>query len=831
MTPAAAKRLRLLASALSVLVIVALAAAGWFYAKMRASLPVLDGRVSVTGLVAPVTVARDALGVPTIRAENRTDVARALGWLHAQDRFFQMDLLRRRGGGALAELFGKVALPTDRATRVHGFRAIAQKILAQSSPADRALLDAYTAGVNAGLAALREKPFEYLVLRASPQPWQAEDSILAVYAMWLDLQDSTGRYERTLMTLRDQFGDDSLAFFAPVLTPDDAALDGSTAPAAPPPGPRVIDLRKRKTASTAQCVAPGALAATFNLFPPRDPEAVVGSNAFALSGAHTASGAALVANDMHLGLGVPNVWYRASFEFPASAGTSTDKAGRKITGVTLPGAPIMTAGSTGQIAWGFTVANADTGDIVVVELVPGSHSLYRSPDHDLPLEIERRKETIQVKGQDPVTVEYRWTIWGPIIGEGDKNHLLAYHWTAYDPAATNLRVRDLEEAPDVASALAIAPHIGMPNCNFVVGDSAGQVAWTVVGLIPKRAGYDGRLPTNWSFGDRRWDGMRPAAEIPAVTTTPTGSSTALTASKDGRIWSANQREIGGDALRVIGDGGYARPARAAQIRDDLQPLERAAPRDLLAVQLDNRALFLARWQKLLLDTLTPAAVAKQGFRAELRAQAEQWGGRASVDSVSYRLVRAFRTAAMARIFNPIFEPCVDAYAGFDSARLNLEAAAWTLIHERPAHLLDPNFSTWDDLLVAAADDVVKSLDDEHVPIAKATWGARNTLRMRHPLSRALPAWLPASLTGWLNMPADPVPGDNDMPPALTAAHGPSERFVVSPGRESEGIFHMPGGQSGHPLSPYFRAGHAAWVRGEPTPFLPGPAQHTLELKP
>lgn len=830
MTPAAAKRLRLLASALSVLVLVALVAAGWFYLRMRASLPVLDGRSSLTGLAAPVTVARDALGIPTIHAENRTDVARALGWLHAQDRFFQMDLLRRRGEGALAELFGKAALPVDRATRVHGFRALAQKVLAQASPDDRALLDAYTAGVNAGLAALREKPFEYLALRVSPKPWQAEDSILAVYAMWLDLQDSTGRYERTLMTLRDQFGDESLAFFAPVLTPDDAALDGSTAPAAPPPGPKIIDLRKRKTAATAPLVAPRALAATFELFPSPDPEFVVGSNAFALAGAHTASGAALVAGDMHLSLGVPHIWYRASFEF-LTAGAAADKTGRKITGVTLPGAPVMVAGSTGRIAWGFTVAYADTGDIVVVELVPGSHSLYRSPDHDLPLEIERRKETILVKGQDPVNVEYRWTIWGPIIGEADKNHPIAYHWTAYDPAATNLRLRDLEEAPDVASALAIAPHIGMPNNNLVVGDAAGQVAWTVVGLIPKRTGYDGRLPTNWSFGDRKWDGMRSAAEIPSVTTTPTGSSTAIQASKDGRIWSANQRQIGGDALRVIGDGGYARPARAAQIRDDLQPLEHAAPRDLLAVQLDNRALFLARWQKLLLDTLTPAAVAKNDFRAELRVQVEQWGGRASVDSVSYRLVRAFRTAAMARIFNPLFEPCVDAYAGFDWGRLNLENAAWTLIRERPAHLLDPNFSTWDDLLVAAADDVVKSLDNEHVPIAKATWGARNTLRMRHPLSRALPAWLPASLTSWLNMPAEQVPGDNDMPPALTPTHGPSERFAVSPGRESEGIFHMPGGQSGHPLSPYYRAGHAAWVHGEPTPFLPGPAEHTLTLAP
>ena len=240
-----AKRLRLLASAVSVLVLLALAAGGWFYSRLRASLPALDGTASLAGLGARVTVTRDALGVPTIQAESRTDVARALGYLHAQDRFFQMDLQRRRAAGELAELFGKIALPADRATRVHGFRALAQKVLAQGSPADHALLDAYTAGVNAGLAALREKPFEYLVLRAAPHPWRAEDCLLVNYAMWLDLQDESGRYEHTLMTVRDQFGPESLAFFAPLLTPGDAALDGTTAPAAPPPGPNVIDLRKR----------------------------------------------------------------------------------------------------------------------------------------------------------------------------------------------------------------------------------------------------------------------------------------------------------------------------------------------------------------------------------------------------------------------------------------------------------------------------------------------------------------------------------------------------------------------------------------------------------
>jgi penicillin amidase len=328
-------------------------------------------------------------------------------------------------------------------------------------------------------------------------------------------------------------------------------------------------------------------------------------------------------------------------------------------------------------------------------------------------------------------------------------------------------------------------------------------------------GYDGRLPVPWTYGDRRWDGFVPAGEVPVVIP-----------SAGGRIWSANQRHVGGAALAKLGDSGYARPSRAAQIRDDLAALERATPRDLLAVQLDDRALFLAPWHQLLLDTLTPAATAAKKNRAPLRASAEKWEGRAQVGSVSYHLVREFRTAVHARVFRPIFASCLEAFPEFRWRSLQLEGAAWALLRERPAHLLSPEFSTWDDLLVAAADDVIQAIEKQGVTLAQASWGRRNTARIRHPFSASFP-WLGT----WLDLPADPLPGDNDMPRVQSPTSGASERFVVSPGHEAEGIFHMPGGQSGHPLSPYFRAGHAAWVRGEPTPFLPGKPEHTIVLRP
>ena len=816
MSPAVAKRLRLLAGIVGALLLAAAVAGGWFYSRIRASLPLLDGTSVVAGLGAPVTVARDALGVPTLRGQTRADVSRALGWLHAQERFFQMDLLRRSSAGELAELFGAAALPRDRATRIHGFRALARAVLTRLPAAQRIQLDAYTAGVNAGLAALRERPFEYLVLRATPQPWRAEDSVLVVYAMTLDLQDPLNRYEQTLMTLRDKLGDEAVAFFAPLQTPADAALDGTTAPLAPLPGPKAIDLRRRpKSADALTLAVPSDRDARFP-FPFRDPEVVLGSNAFALSGAHTASGAALLANDPHLDHALPNTWYRASLEWP----------GHQLTGVTLPGLFAVVIGSNRHVAWGLTEAYADTGDLIVRQVNPISPRLYTAPGHDELVAVEKRHETILVKGAAPVTVDYDWTIWGPVVTTNEKRRPVVQHWTAHDPAATNFAYLALEDATTVAEAVAIAHRSGMPAHNFLVADIAGDIAWTIAGALPQRVGYDGRLPTSWAFGDRRWAGLLTPDDYPVVTSKGTGLP-AETLTRDGRLWSANQRQIGGPGLAKLGDGGYARPARAAQVRDDLSPLERATPKDLLAVQLDDRALFLAPWQKLLVATLTPAATAEKKSRAELRALAEKGDGRAAVDSVSHRLVRDFRDAVYRRVFPAIFEPCLGTGPAFDWRKLQLEGPLWTMLREKPAHLLDSAFATWDALLLAAADDVVTGIEKSGTSLAGATWGRQNTVRIRHPFSYAMPA----VLTGWLNLATTALPGDHDMPRVQGPKHGASMRMVVSPGREAEGIYHMPGGQSGHPLSPFYRAGHPAWERGDPTPFLPGTTAHTVTLTP
>jgi penicillin amidase len=784
-----ARWLKLVGVAVAIVVLFAFALGSWAYSKLRGSLPQLDGTAAVPGLRGQVTVERDALGVPTIHAINAVEAARALGFLHAQDRFFQMDLTRRRAAGELSEIFGKATLELDRRTRRHNFRALAQEVLRRETPEEQRLLEAYADGVNAGLAALQTKPFEYVVLRVKPAAWRPEDCVLILYAMTLTLQDDDGRYKHSLATLWDILGPRAFAFLAPTTGPDDAALDGSQAPLAPVPPAGVMAVHAPAP------VADGASART--LF-------AAGSNSLAVSGAHTAQGGAVLANDMHLDLAVPNAWYRAELVWGS----------HRVTGVTLPGAPFVVAGSNGHIAWGFTSSYTDTGDLII--LTQDSPRLYRGPKNEI-LEIEKRTSEIAVKGSQPVTATYDWTVWGPIVGTDPDKRPLVYHWTADDPAATAIDFLPLATAATADEALAAAHQLGIPNENFLVADEAGRIGWTIAGQLPKRVGYDGRLPVFWQYGDRSWAGYLAGPEVPTV------------AAGD-FLWTANQRMLGGEGFTRLGDGGPYLPGRAAQIRDNLQELIRlkpatVAPADLLAIELDDRARFLERWQQLALRVLTPAAIASHPERAAFRAAVETWGGRATPESASYRLVRAFRLHAADLALGPIFAPCVAADPGFDWSRFQFEGPLWALLQEKPAYLLNPQYATWDQLLIGAVDATTEELKAEGTSVAQATWGAHNTLSMVHPFSHLLPR----ALVSWLNMPPEALPGGDDMPRIQGPSFGASERFAVIPGREREGIFEMPGGQSGHPLSPYYRAGHEAWVHGDPAPFLPGATEHTLTL--
>jgi penicillin G amidase len=785
----------------AVLLVLAAAAALWAWGRLQASLPLLDGERALSGLSAPVTVERDGLGVPTITGASRPDVSRALGFVHAQDRFFQMDLARRRAAGELAELVGAVALPMDRRARVHRMRLVAGRALARATAAEREALAAYAAGVNAGLADLAAKPWEYFVLRAEPAPWRAEDTMLVVLSMFFVLQDVTGSREARLGLMQDVLPAGLVEFLAPAGSEWDAPLVGSAFEPPPVPGPEVVDLRR----------APFSPVASARALPPAEAPAagLGGSNNWAVAGTHTTDGGALVANDMHLQIGVPNTWYRTSLAWGAPGGGSF-----VVTGVTLPGVPAIVVGSNTRVAWGFTNTWADWSDLVVIETDPADPGRYLTPDGAEPF--ERSIERIRVKGAPDEELEIVGTRWGPVVDRDHRGRPRALSWVAHHAEAVNVAVGPLETARTLDEALRAANGVGIPAQNIVAADRDGRIGWTVTGRIPRRVGFDGRVPVSWADGSRRWDGWYDGDEYPRVIDPPSG-----------RIWTANNRVVDGEMLARLGDGGYDLGARAQQIRDALLALTRATPRDMLAVQLDDRALFLERWRRVLLAVLTPEAVAGSAGRREFRRLVEDWVGQASIESVGYRLVNAWRARLAREVFEALTEACRAADERFDfMLARRVEAPLWALVEARPPHLLSPRHGSWDEQMLAAVDGTIADLEAGGGRLADRTWGERNRVLIRHPLSPSLPG-----LRRWLDMPADPLPGDLHMPRLQTPREGASQRMVVSPGREAEGLFHMPVGQSGHPRSPYYRNSHRAWVVGEATPFLPGPTRHTLTLRP
>lgn len=787
--------------------VLAIVAAGgvWLRSRMAAGLPELAGERAVAGLSAPVVVERDALGVPTIRAAGRLDAARATGFVHAQDRTFQMDLLRRRAAGELAELLGGGVVEVDRGIRVHRMRAVARVGVERLPPDQRALLEAYAEGVNAGRAALGEKPFEYLLLRTDPAPWLPEDSLLVILAMYLDLQEPAFVRESHLGLLHDLLPRPLFELLGPAGSEWDAPMEGEPLRVPDIPGPEVWSVESLPKAAA---LGPPRHPRPFGRA--REPEAVRGSNAWAVDGERSADGGALLANDTHLDQGVPNIWYRLSLAWPAEGGGE-----RRVTGASLPGLPLVVVGSNGRVAWGLTNSQIDTSDLVVVEVDPADADRYLTPQG--PRRFERHREVIRTSGGEGEAFEVVSTIWGPVVGKDHRGRPRALRWVAHEPEALDLGLAGLETAETLEEAIDVANRSGAPVQNLVLADASGGVAWTLVGSLPRRVGFDGRLPGSWADGTRRWHGLLPPAEYPRIVSPPSG-----------RIWSANNRTLSGERLAALGDANYVFGARPRQIRDRLFELERATPRDMLALQLDDRALFLARWRELLLRTLTPEALGADPRRREYRRLIEAWEGRAAVDAVGYRLVREVRSRLLREVFVPLTAACKEADPEFEyrDATEQAEVALWKLVSEQPPHLLDPAYRSWPERLLAAVDAVIAQSAEEGVPLSGMTWGRANPAGIQHPLSLALPF-----LGRWLDMPDQPLPGDFNMPLLQRPGFGPSMRMVVSPGREEAGFFHMPGGQSGHPLSPHYRDGHAAWAEGRPTPFLPGPTVHALKLVP
>lgn len=781
---------RILAGLLLVVLLLALA----LWLALRGSLAMLDGERAVPGFSAPAELQRDARGYLTVTAENRLDVARGLGFAHAQERFFQMDLMRRNAAGELSALFGPKALPLDESRRLHRFRHRAEAGIALLPADEGALLQAYVAGVNAGLAALGTRPPEYLLLRQEPKPWTAADTVLVAYGMYLDLQGAQGRDDLAMDLLHEAVPADWYAFLTQHSADWQAALDDSRVAAVPLPASPLPDaLRAARTACN-DCSLQDA----------RD----LGSNNFAVAAAHGADGRALLADDMHLGLRSPGTWFKARMKWQDAAGA------HDIAGVTLPGTPLLVVGSNGHVAWGFTNTTSDWADVVTLKLnAAGTHYLAGGVEKPLRRNVER----IEVAGAAAVDHVVLDSEWGPVMPQqAPKGQAYALRWVAHDAEGMNLRLMRMETAPGVDAAVQLAAGAGVPAQNLLVADASGRIGWTVIGAMPRRVGSeDIDRPQDWSDGRSRWQGYLTAAEQPK-----------LVDPADGRLWTANSRMVGGEAMKQVGNGGWDLGARGMQIRDGLRAQDRFDEAGLHAIQLDHRALMLQRWRKLLLEqVLTPDFVAANGL-ADYRAEVDRGADAARPDAVGYLLVRAFRERALQSMFAPLAGLLETRGLKLRDLKLVPETPGWALIQAARPDTLPAAFKTWQELLQRGVLDSRKELVDKYGSLAAATWGADNPTGVRHPLSAAVPA-----LAGWLDQTSQGMAGDSHMPRVHNHGHGQSERMVVSPGHEERGILVIPGGQSGHPLSPFYRSDHAAWLAGEPLPFLPGDAVHRLVLRP
>ena len=762
------------------------------YVMFRASLPTLNGEVSLSGLKAAVTISRDERGTIQVAARDTPDAMRALGYVHAQERFFEMDLARRSAAGELSALLGAATLKIDKEKRRHRLRARMAAAWSGLKSAERELVSVYTAGINAGLAALGARPWQYLVLRIAPEPWHEVDSLLVVAEMYFMLQ-GRGIDERFAeIELRKRVGDRVFDWLKPVGGEWDAVLDGI--PLMPPAMPTPVEIDTRKSATASGSVAGGLLQESFE-------ESFAGSNNWAVGGALTADGAAILADDMHLGLGVPNIWFRA--QIVIGEGT----AARRTAGVTLPGVPGVVVGSNGHIAWGFTNSYGQWFDWVALPKLGGT-----TP-------VTTRRETIAVKGGDSVEVEVREAPWGPLL-RSDAINDYALGWALYRDGAINFRASDMASATSIDEALAIAQQSGIPQQNFVIADKSGNIAWTIMGRIPKRD----PLPAGTTRGrltpeDALPSGWLPPAQYPMLKN-PAGAT----------LWTANSRPLGGAGSAIIGDGGFDLGARARQIRDRLREKTRLGEKDLYDLQLDRESRFLKRWAALAADV---ARIKPADKTNAIAAQLKTWNGRADTGETGHRIARAFRQRVLDQLWLAWLGSADREQAGPDTVEKRyaayapdgrFEYPAWQAISAQPVHLLPRTYPSWDDFLARQIEFVHDDLVRLHGSVAAATWGQRNTARIGHPFSRVMPF-----LSTWLDMPATPLAGDNHMPRVASPTFGASQRLVVAPGHEERAILTMPGGQSGHPLSPFFGAGHDAWLAGSATPLLAGDVKYTLKL--
>jgi penicillin G amidase len=802
------------------LAVVVLATTIWWL--VYRPLPQLDGRVSVGGLQSNVTVERDKWGVPHIRAGSVEDMAEAEGYVMAQDRLWQMDLLRRVARGQLSEILGPVTVGVDKDFRVLNFARAAQRDYEQMDPEGRKILDAYARGVNQFIEQHGSKlPMEFTLLRYKPTQWHATDTLVIAGYMYRTLADTRkSEMNRAIVMAKaspemtkDLFSETSSLDHYVVGDPniEKSARDQSQANSDDDDDD--MDYDDVIKAQRGNPVAPGEAAAPdlTSLLAmqvkdwvgesQRDIRHSLGSNNWVVSGAHTATGKPLLANDTHLELSIPPIWYEVHLTAP----------GWNVKGFTLPGAPLVVIGHNDKIAWGFTNNGADVQDLYIETFNPANPDEYRVNGQWKKADVY--DEVIKIKGAADQHMRLVVTRHGPVVQQdGDKYY--AMKWTALEPGGLSSSYFWLGQAQNWNEFLGIMKTAWGPAQNTVYADVDGNIGYIMGARVPIRKKGRGDVPVPGDTDAYEWTGYVPFEQLPKSFNPESGF-----------IATANARVVGPDYKPYLTDN-WEEPYRTARIYDLLSDKHDLRPEDMLKVQADAYSIphaFIAEQ----LVAAAKVAPPKDPRAKKLIEQAKDWNGIAEANST----VVAFLNSAMYRALNSILEAQLGNDADkYDCRKLNFLQRT---LQERPAKWLPAQYKNYDELLTAAADQAVQRLEERTKDADPEDWDWKrfNYLDMLHPLGRE------GLLKKLLSITDQAQSGTDYSPRAASRDHGPAMRFVANTANWDESIILIPAGESGQPGSEHYRDQFSYWLDGKAIygPFTDaGEAKirrHTLTLQP
>ena len=798
-----------------ILVLLLLFVAGlvWF---LRRSLPPTDGTHTLEGLHGPVEVIRDRWGVPHIYAGSAPDLFFAQGFVHAQDRIWQMELQRRAGSGRLSELVGEATIELDRFFRVVGLNRAAQAELDALNGESRQVLEWYAAGVNAYLTAQAGRlPVEFTLLRHQPEPWQPVD---ALYLAKLMAWTLSGNWSSELLRARlaAKLGADRAADLEPPFPEDNPPIvhgPGLPPNAASPPngwGSAALHDALRLVENWFKAGALSSPAPTSTSAPGM---AAGGSNQWVVAGSRSATGQPLLANDTHLALSMPAGWYEIHLH----------GAGYNVTGVSFPGAPGVVIGHNEHCAWGLTTAWQDVQDLYIEKLNPESphQYLYKGQWRDG----QSVREEIQVKGRSqPIVQEVLITCHGPIISPVVGEEIpLALRWTALQPGNLLGSVIQYDQARNWEEFRAALADWDAPPHNFVYADVHGNIGYLQAGKVPIRARGFGQVPVPGWSGEYEWRGYLSLDELPQAYNPESG-------------WLATANHLVVDeAYPHFLSSDLENPCRARRLVDLVTAQDSLTTSDFARFQLDTYSDQARRFVQHLLQ-IEPDTAQERDALSLLRA----WDHRLEPDSAAASIYQVARLRTLHLVFGPHLEELFDAYLGLDNLA---PMPGTTLYHGRSiVRLLDlldgKGKNDWllqaagpaaadrtrKEVLHQALRETLELLAEAYGPNMEGwAWGTLNRVHFAHQVGSVKPLHL------LFNRGPYPLGGDQDtllrassLPqfPFPPVAVSDAVRFIADPSDWEQCRIVIPGGQSGHPASRHYADLIPLWRGGrfQPMPF-------------